>query len=166
MAVVTVKSTQITNRDAVPLVKSNGVQDASVMHSRGTCAVANGDSVGSKYIACSVPSNSRVTSVRLSAPDLGTTTTTDVGLYKSTADGGAVVDADFFASAYVLNVGPYLRVEVSQESGVYTLANMEKALWEALALTSDPKLNYDVVATLTGASDAAGNILLEVEYTM
>lgn len=166
MAVVTVKSTQITNRDAVPAVFSTAVQGTPIEHARGVCAIANGDSVASKFIACSVPSNAIVLSVRASAPDIGITTAADVGLYRTTADGGAVVSVAFFASAQALNAGPYLKTELSQESGTYTIANMEKPLWQALGLTKDPQVMYDVVATLTGAADAAGNILLEVDYTV
>ena len=166
MAVVNVKSTQITNRDATPVVFSTGVQGARIEHARGVCAITSGDSIGSKYIACSVPSNAKIVSVRISAPDIGTTTAADVGLYRTTADGGAVVDADFFASAQALNAGPYLKVELSQESGVYTIANAEKALWEALSLTADSKTMYDVVATLTAAADGSASVLIEVDYTL
>jgi hypothetical protein len=166
MAVVTVKSTQITNRDATPKVLGTAVQGAAIQHARGVCAITSGDSIGSKYIACSVPSNAKVVSVRISSPDIGTTTAADVGLYQTTLNGGAVVDADFFASAQALNAGPYLKTELSQESGVYTIANMEKALWEALALTTDSQRDYDVVATLTAAADGTGSVLIEVDYTL
>lgn len=167
MAVVTVKSTQITNRDAVPATFSNGRVDGGMLrHARGVVAVTSGDSIGSKYIACSIPSNAVVVSVRVSAPDIGTTTATDVGLYQTTANGGAVVDADFFGSAVALSSGPYLKTEVSQESGVFTLANGEKALWEALGLTADSVRDYDVVLTLTAAADGNASVLVEVDYTV
>jgi hypothetical protein len=61
----------------------------------------------------------------ISAPDIGTTTTADVGLYKSTRDGGAVVDADFFKAAVVLNAGAIAKSEVVN-GNVITLANSEK----------------------------------------
>ena len=165
MAVVTVKSTQITNRDAVPAVFSTGVQGNAVFHARGVCAITSGNLVGSRYIACSVPSNAVVLSVRGSAPDIGVTTAADIGLYRNTADGGAVVSAAFFASAQALNAGPYLKLEVSQESGTYTIANKDRPLWQALGLTRDPQVMYDLAATLTGAADATGNLLLEIDYT-
>lgn len=167
MAVVTVKSAQITNRDATPVVFSNGrVVRSEVKHARGVVAVTSGDSVGSKFIACSIPSNAVVVSVRLSAPDIGTTTAADVGLYQTTANGGAVVGADFFGSAVALNAGPYTKTEVSLESGVYTIANQEKPVWEALGLTADSARDYDVVLTLTGAADGSGSVLVEVDYTI
>lgn len=164
MAVVTLKSTQITNRDAVPAVKSNGVQDANIMHARGVVVGGAADSIGSKYLFCSVPSNARIISARLTTTGTGTVGTTDLGVYKSTADGGAVVNAGLFASAQALTVA-LEKKELLFESGVITKANSEKALWEHLGLAADPKLVYDVVATLTAAVDAAHDLLLEIDYT-
>lgn len=166
MAVVTTKSTQITNRDATPSVLSNSrVTKGDVTHARGVCAIANGDSVGSKLIFCSIPSNAVPLSVRVTSPDIGTTTAMDLGLYRTTKDGGAAVDADFFASALALNAGALTKSEVLYESGVVTIANGEKPLWELLGLSSDPGVMYDIVGTLTGAADAAGSVLVEADYT-
>lgn len=166
MAVVTTKSTQVTNRDATPRVLNNGnVQGSKVRHARGVCAIANGDSATSKYIFCSVPSNAVPISVRVSAPDIGTTTAGDVGVYKTTGDGSAAVSAALFASALSLNGGAISKSEVLFESGTVTIANSEKMLWQHLGLSSDPNIDYDVVLTLTGAADAAGSVLVEVDYT-
>lgn len=168
MAVVTTKSTQITNRDSTPAVFNNGrTTKSELTHARAVVAIANGDSATSKYLAVSVPSNAVIVAVRLSAPDIGTTTAADVGLYQTTANGSAVVDADFFASAVSLNGGAINKSDVTFESGVgYLIANGEKPLWEALALTADSARDYDVVLTLTGAADAAGSVLVEVDYTV
>lgn len=167
MAVVTTKSSVITNRDATPVVFNQGrLTGGRVQSSRGVVAIANGDSATSKFIVCSIPSNAVVTSVRLTAPDIGTTTAADVGLYQTTANGGAVADADLFGSAVSLNGGAITKSEVMFESGVVTIANAEKAVWEHLALTADSKRDYDVVLTLTGAADAAGSVLVEVDYVV
>jgi len=166
MAVVAVKSQQITDRDAQPRVPVNARLDGAFLHhSRDTVAIANGDSAASVYRVLQVPSNALVAAIRESAPDIGTTTTADVGLYRTTQDGGAVVDADFFASAIVLNAGATNKVDITHESGVYTLANANKPLWQALGLTEDPKIMYDVAFTLVGAADAAGTALLEADWT-
>lgn len=167
MAVVTTKSTQLGNRDSTPRVPVNArVSKGDVIHARGVCAIANGDSIASKLLFCSIPSNAIPVSVRVSAPDIGTTTAGDVGLYRTTQEGAAVVDVDFFASALALNAGPYSKTEiVNENSAVATPANGEKPVWELLGLTSDPNLIYDVVMTLTGAADGAGSVLLEVDYT-
>lgn len=167
MAVVTVKSAQITNRDATPVVLNNGrVARGEVRHARGVVAITSGNSTGSKYIACSVPSNAVVISVRVSSPDIGTTTIADVGLYQTTANGGAVVDADFFGSAVSLKDGALTKSEVALESAVYTIANQEKALWDALGLAADSARDYDVALTLTGDADASASVLVEVDYAI
>lgn len=166
-AVVTVKSSLITNRDAVPSVlKSRILQGAPILHARGVVAIANGDSVASKYLLFSLPSNAVPISLRVTCPDIGTTTVSDVGLYKTTRDGSAVVDADFFASALSLSGGALTKSEALFESGVVTVANSEKMIWEHLALTADPQIPYDVVLTLTGAADAAGSVLVECDYVV
>jgi hypothetical protein len=166
MAVVTVKSTQITNRDATPRVLSNSrVVRGDVHHARGVCAIANGDSIASKYLFCSIPSNAIPVSVRVTSPDIGTTTAGDIGLYKTTADGGAVADVDFFASALSLSGGALAKSDVTNEnSAVATPANGEKTVWELLGLSADSGLMYDVVLTLTAAADAAGSVLVEIDY--
>lgn len=165
-AVVTVKSLLITNRDATPaVIKSRILQGATVHHCRGVVAIANGDSATSKYLFFAVPSNAVPISVRVTAPDIGTTTTMDIGLYKVTRDGSAVVDADAFTAAKVLNAGAIAKSE-SVAGNLQTVANSEKMLWELLGLTSDPQIPYDVVGTLVGAADAAGSVLIEMEYVV
>lgn len=167
MAVVTGKSQQISDRDAFPAKLVNGaIAGGRVRHARGVVQINNTDSVGSKFIACSIPSNAVVIAVRLSAPDIGTTTAADVGLYRTTRDGGAAVNASFFASAVSLNAGALNKVDVTHESGVLPLANADKMVWQALGLTSDPSVDYDVVLTLTGAADASGAVLVEVNYAI
>lgn len=166
MAVVAVKSQSITDRDSLPRVPVNArIDGAFNHHSRDVCAIANGDSIASVYRFFQVPSNALVEAIRLSCPDIGTTTAGDVGLYRTTSDGGAVVDADFFASAVSLSGGALNKSDITHESGVYTLANARKMLWEALGLTEDPKIMYDVALTLTAAADAAGTVLLEGDWT-
>lgn len=165
MAVVTTKSGAITNRDNTPVVLSNmNIAGGALKEAVGTVEAANGDSIGSKYIFCSIPSNCRVSQVLLFSDDIGTTTIADFGIYRSTADGSAVVDADFFGSAVSLKDGALNGSDITHESAVYDPDDIEKPLWQALGLSSDPKVMYDVVATLTAAADAAGTITLKVRY--
>lgn len=167
MAVVTVKSTQITNRDATPAVLSSArLARGEVRHARANAAITSGDSVASKYLMFSVPSNAIPISCRVSSPDIGTTTISDIGLYQTTANGGAVVDADFFASALSLAGGALSKSEALFESTVIGVDEGEKPIWELLGLTADTKRDYDVVLTLTGAADATGTVLLELDYVI
>lgn len=168
MGVVTTKSTQITNRDATPVVLNNGrLTRSDVKHARAVCAIANGDSSTSKYLFFSIPSNAIPVSVRVSCPDIGTTTVGDIGLYQTTANGGAVADVDFFASALSLKDGALAKSEiVNENTAVATPANGEKPVWSLLGLTADSQRDYDVVLTLTADADAAGSVLLEIDYVV
>jgi hypothetical protein len=164
MGVVTTKSKVITNRDAGTLSNSN-IAKGNVLEALGVVSAVSGDSIGSKYIFAQVPSNARMSEVLVTAPDIGTTTAADIGLYDTTANGGAVVDADFFTAAFVLNAGAVANSNVAH-GNVITLANSEKMLWELLGLTSDPCKHYDIAATLTGAADAAGAIHMKARFTV
>lgn len=166
MAVVTTKSAGITNRDSTPVVLTNSyLARAQVKKAAGLVTAVSGDSIASKYLFCSIPSNALVHSVQVSAPDIGTTGTMDLGLYQTTANGSAVVDADFFKAAINVNSGAITKSEVLY-GNVVTVANAEKRVWEALGLTVDPQIDYDVVGTLAAAMDAGGAIMVEVYYSI
>lgn len=163
MAVVNVKSTVVTNADAAPVDLSR----ADLAHGRvrevvGTVEAANGDSIGSTYRLGRVWSGWRVAEILLSC-DAITTCAGDVGLYKTAGDGGAVVDADLFASAQSL-AAALKDTNITHESGVFDIDDVEKRLWEALGLSEDPKIWYDVVVTLTAAAASAGTISLKTRY--
>jgi hypothetical protein len=130
-----------------------------------TAAITSGDSVASTYRMFRVPSNAVMTDLRIYAPDIGTTTISDIGLYDTAAAGGAVVDADFFASALSLKDGALNGTDVLHEAAVFTIANSGKELWDALGLTSDPHKFYDVALTLTGAADATATVKLVGRFT-
>jgi hypothetical protein len=159
MAVVNVKSSVITNSDAMPpVINSAQLANGRVRQLRGQAAVANGDSIASTYRLLRVKSNDIVSQLLLSCTAI-TSGAGDVGLYRTANDGGAVVDADFFASAQSI-ASALSNSDISRESGVVTVANMEKPIWQALSLTEDPQVEYDVVITLTAAAAAAGNVAL------
>lgn len=165
----TLKSAGITNRDATPSVLTNtAVSTGRTYRSAGrvaTTATGAGSVIGDILIACSIPSNAIIVSVLMSAPDIGTTTAADIGLYQTTANGGAVADADFFTAAVVLNAGAITKSEKAF-GNVLTIAKTEQRVWELLALSVDPLKDYDVALTITGTADAAGSVLVEVFYVI
>lgn len=163
MAVVTKKSLSITNRDSTPSKASDSnIVKGEVKQFIGVVAGANGDSIASKLLFGSIPSNARVGSLKLFCSAIAVSGAADFGLYRNTADGGAVVDADFFIAAQVLTAA--LNGTEIAHGNVATLANSEKKVWELLGLTSDPSLTYDVVATLTTALGGAGTVMLQGDY--
>lgn len=165
MATENVLSGSITNRDATPAVRNNG-QGAGVRRVFGTAEAAAAGDAGSTYRLCSIPSNARAIRVVLACDDLGTTATLGVGIYQTTDNGSAVVDATFFASAVNANTAAVAETMVSHESGTYNIDDIEKPLWQALGLSADSNRDYDVVVTSAGDIDAAGTITLIVDYVV
>lgn len=115
----------------------------------GVVTSAADDSGTSVFRFFRIRSNDCVHSLRYSGADASSAGAIDVGIYQTADNGGAVVDADFFASAFALTNGPDSNTEIAFESGVYTIANSVKPLWQALGLTTDPGIEYDVAATIT-----------------
>ena len=164
MAVEARKSSLITNADSVPAVLNNPRIDGGHERTKvATAAVTNLDSIGSTYRLFRVPSNAVMTDLRVYCPAI-TTAATDIGLYRTEKDGGAVVDADLFTSAQVLT-SALAGTDVLHESGIFSLANSGKELWDALGLTSDPSVFYDVTMTLTAAAGATGTVKVIGRYT-
>lgn len=165
MAVVAVKSTSTTNRDAGNQSPSyvNAANDRSALD---TVAVTNGDSIASVFRVCRIPSNARISRVTLFCTAI-TSGAADVGLYQTATYGGAVVDADFFIAAQTIATasGAINVMNGNLLSGANS-ANRNKRVWEVLGLTSDPGRDYDVALTLTAAAAATGTAGLEVEYVL
>lgn len=162
MAVVATKSAQITAQDAGTMANS-ATAKGSVTSESDIVAVANGDSIASVLRIIRIPSNAR-----MSALSLFTTAITgaagDVGLYQTAANGGAVVDADFFGAAQTLAAAS---AGINVLGGnVLSPANRTKRIWEALGLSADPMREYDVAITLTAAATAAGTVGLDAQYVI
>jgi hypothetical protein len=163
MAVVNLKSTAITQADANAATNPY-IAKGSLIEAVGSASLANGDSIASTYRLCRVPSNARISSVRLFCTAI-TSGAADIGLRRTAADGGAVVDADYFIAAQSI-AAALAGTEVSG-GNVITPVNREKRLWELVAgLTADPNTYYDVTVTLTAATTAAGTLAVQVSFTV
>lgn len=169
MAVVNTKSTAVTNADAATQTNiSLKIAGGRLRESVGTVEAVNGDSIGSTFRLARIRSNDRVSRVMLSC-DAITTCAGDVGIYDIAANGGAVVDADFFASAQSL-ASALVNADVTHEADAadagagFGLADVEKPLWQALGLAADPYKLYDIAVTLTAAAASNGTIAMKVQY--
>lgn len=166
MAVVSTKATAVSNRDSSPKVLNNArISKGAVQAFVGVIEGANGDSANSKYFFGTIPSNARMIALYLSCDGAGTNSAMDIGLYQTTANGGAVVDADCFASAQALGTA-LTHSNVMHESGVLGIEDLEKPIWEVLGLTADPKVDYDVIGTVTTALDAGDTLTLQGLYAI
>lgn len=164
MAVVTKKSTLISNRDDIPAKLTNAeVSGGVVKEAQGFVDAANGDSATSVFKLLSIPSGARLSSLKLYCEALGAGAVVDIGAYRNTRDGGAVVDADFFATNVDVSAA-LAPVEVLNEAGNVTPAKREMALWEMLGMSADPKSTIDICATVDVAIAANGAIGAIAQY--
>lgn len=170
MAVVTTKSTAVTAGDAASqTLTAQKVHGGRLRESIGVIEAVSGDSIASIYRLVRVDSGDRIDRVLLSC-DAITTCAGDIGVYDITSvNAGAVIDVDFFASAQSLATA-LVHTDVTHEADPadagagYGLADVEKPLWQALGLASDPGKQYDIAVTLTAAAGSAGTIGLKVIY--
>lgn len=170
MAVVNVKATAVTNGDASSQTINSVKIDGGRLRERvGVAEVTNGDSIASTFRLARVKSGDRISRVLLSC-DAITSAAADVGIYDiASVNSGAVVDVDFFASAQSI-ASALVHQDITHEADAadagagYGLADVEKPLWQALGLSSDPGKQYDIVATLTAAATATGTLGLKVQY--
>lgn len=152
-----IKSENITNRDATPSVVNPATRDGGRLRTKSGygALVTAAAAAGSTITFFEVRSNDVVRSLKLDIQSMGTGCTMDIGVYRTTADGGAVRDADFFASALAMattSVG----TDVLNESAVVGIADRSKPLWEQLGYTVDPQCKFDIVGTLAVAATVAG----------
>lgn len=162
MSAENLKSGPITNRDAVPAVL-NTSEGGVLRRVYGVVEAAGGDA-GSTYRFCSIPSNARGIRTSFASDDLSAAgATMDIGLYQTTANGGAVVDADFFASAIDVATGAVGLTDITYERAATRISDGEKPLWEQLGLSADPQREYDVTG-VSGVAAATGTMLVIVDY--
>jgi hypothetical protein len=159
MPVNAYKTVSITNLDATPILRANPwVHGGNAKQFAGTVEAVNGDSIGSTYRFFRVGSWMRPVSLTLYCDAL-TGGAADLGLYRAATDGGAVVDADIFATAQSVASANATGIQARFEAD--DVANVEKRIWELLGLTADPNLEYDVALTLTAGLSASGTLALQ-----
>jgi len=161
---LTLKSASVTNNVATPLVlnTAGAGAPAPLFTVDDYKAVTAALSITSRIRLVRLPSTCKVKSVIFESEAQGAGKF-DVGLYYS--EGGAVIDADFFASA-VDCASAVVPTEIVHESGVYTLDERVLPLWQAAGLTSDPGGHFDVVATVvtTDVTTGTGKIGVRVNF--
>jgi hypothetical protein len=162
MAINAYKTLSVTNLDATPILRANPwVHGGHAKQFAGTVEAVNGDSAASTYRFFRIGSWMRPVSLTLFCDAL-TGGAADLGLYRTASDGGAVVSGPgqtLFASAQSIATANAAGINVRFEQD--DIANVEKRIWELLALTADPNLEYDVALTLTAPISASGTLALQ-----
>lgn len=169
---LTLKSVQLTNRDATPKVLNNvGSGGAGVVRCvSGYIASVTASLTTTSIIRfCEVPSGARVVDVKVFSA-AQTAGKFDIGVYKNTADGGTVVDVDFFGSAIDL-ASAVLGTSIIQEAGspaTNSIVKMHQPLWEAAGASTDPKSTYEIAATCvtTDVTTGAGGFGIQVWFVL
>jgi len=157
-------STIISNRAATPRVANDPWNDAQIKSTGvGSVEVSTATDVADEIRFVRVKSNAVIKQVLLSCDAVAVGGAIDVGVYRTDDDGSAVVDADHFASAPVVPAA-LVDSNIAHESGVYGIEDKNKPLWEALGLSADPQIWYDIVGTVTTDMGGAGTVMLEVTY--
>lgn len=166
MPVVSVKSSSLTLRDSTPTkMMAQQLNGGEVRESVGTVVVTNGDSIASTYLLATLHSSWRITDLLL-ACDAITGAAADIGIYRVPADGGAVVDADLFGSAISIATAISTWTQQINEAVAADISKVEMPLWQFAGLTADPNVYYDLVATLTAAATATGDLSVKVRYVV
>lgn len=163
-AVVNTKSAAITNSDATPpVLNKTFVQGGRMYSSVATLEVAAADDDTSVYRLFRVWSGDRVDGIDIGSDALTAGTSFDLGLFQTAENGGAVVDADLFASALDLSSASAL-TERTYEATATNISQIEKQLWELLGLTADPRRYYDICLYANTVGTAAGTIAGRLRY--
>ena len=164
MAVVNAKSPGVANADAaVQTLSPNATSEGKAAHMVGTIAKAASDNDGSTYRITRVHSSWRILSILLFNDAFAAAAAWTVGLYRTAADGGAVVLGNAYTSALAPTAANQAGQEVS--FGANRLGSkIGQQVWQDAGLTADPNLWYDVVVVAGTAGAAAGNISWNMEY--
>ena len=166
MAIEALSSAYITNRDAKPPVLTTGAlgSSARVHESKGIVTVSTAATAGSTYRFCDVPSNACISQIILNAGAM-TAGAFDIGVYKNTKDGGALVSQALFGAA-VSCAAAVTASDVTNASGNYTITKQNQPLWQALGLAADPTTSYDIVATCTTAATVGALMGVKVRFSV
>ena len=127
---LTLKSTAITNREASPQVHNNPGRGGASMKKwvKGYLASVTASLTTTSIIRMvEVPAHAVITDLLFQSA-AQTAGKFDIGVYRTNADGGAVVDQDFFASA-VDCASAVVITDVLNESTTNTQAKQQQPLW-------------------------------------
>jgi len=167
----TLKSTAITNREASPRVINNvGIGAPGIVRAvQGYyAAVPASLSATSVIRMCEIDAFAVVHSITF-ASAAQTAGKFDIGIYKTNADGGAVVDQDFFATA-VDCASAVVLTDETNESTTNTIAKQNQPLWQAAGVSTAPApgTKYDLALTVvtTDVTTGLGAVGLKALYSL
>ncbi len=164
----TLKSVEISNREATPRTLVNPGEGAPAVKKfvkSYLASVTAALSITSVIRMVQVPAHCHLTDLNLQSA-AQTAGAFDIGLYRTNADGGAVVDQDMFATA-VSCASAVPVTNVLNESTGYTIAEQNQPLWQAAGMTEPAKgtmLDIALTVATTDVTTGTGAIALEAGY--
>ena len=160
MAVVTLKSTQVTNADATPAASTSSyIHGGRVRESRGIASIAAGDDDGSHYRIARLPSNALISEFLVKHAAVTGGTDFNIGVYAVPDDGDAVVDDNAIADAIDMSSARTGYTDISALP-----ASAESRLWELAGESSDPQVLYDVALTAITVGAATVSVACCIRY--
>lgn len=174
MAVDHVKSTPVTNSDAVPIVPNTTGEGApgNMRTIEGSATAVASSSVDATYQLVRLPSNAKVKTMSFESAaqgagkfDIGAYYATDGLIGKPTALLAANAISQAFFAAAIDCASAVAITSITNSAGNYTMDKRVQPLWQALGLTSDPGGNIDIVATVKTTAVTTGTGLFGVHVT-
>ena len=151
-------------RDPASLKAQDGVNAAAEIRKiKSKVTITNGDSIASKYVLGSMPSNALIEpGSKLYFGAATSVTDADLGFYYP--NGGAVIVADCLINGHDIHTAGSTDLAGATGSGVATPANMAKPAWSLAGLSSDPGGNFDLVLTINAAATATADVFCDIGY--
>lgn len=172
MAVGTVKSTMVTNFEAIPQVM-NTLVNQKVIVDKIALLTTSMDDVGDIILMCPIESNAKIIRIGVLNDALAASGLAyNVGLYYSGIGGsqkkngktsGTVVDADNIGTAVAFSTARLVLGDLRFEAD--DIVNVSKEMWEVAGLTEDPGGHFYIGLTCStvATTPAAGDIVMIVE---
>lgn len=167
----TLKSASITNMDATPPIRNTAGQGAvgQLRSVNDYVTTVTADTTASTYRLVRFRSNDVMKQVLINNDAMSTSTAMNVGVAYSddpldpnySANAGAAISTTFFASAYSVSSATK-NVDITFQSGSYTVALQNEPAWQALGLSADPGGYFDVFVTPSAAVTAGGKMGIEL----
>lgn len=166
MGVANTKTNSVTNLDTTPAVLNPLYLMGGVLREQvGTVEIAAADDDTSVYRLGRVHSSWRISELTLFNDAITSGSVYDVGLYRTAADGGAVVDANAYADNITLVSASLTGTQLMYEGGsAVGVEDIEQQVWQHAGLTADPNVWYDICFTADTAGSGAGTISLRTRY--
>ena len=161
MAVVNTLGANITKLNATPVQNVDAAISGGKLRSQAdVVSIAAADDDNSTFRVARVHSSWRVAAINRRNTAITGGTDYHVGLYRTAADGGAVVDADAYASSISLATAATSPVDDSFEAR--SVANIQNRVYQDAGLTTDPNVFYDIVYTGNTVGTVAGTLAVDV----